>query len=70
MTSMSTTAPVTHRESWFSRTERWLDDKGKGAWIAAMVFGFILFWPIGLALLVLYDLEQTHVLEILQLPAV
>ena len=51
MTSMSTTAPVTHRESWFSRTERWLDDKGKGAWIAAMVFGFILFWPIGLALL-------------------
>lgn len=52
MTSMSTTASVTHRaESWFSKTERWLDDKGKGAWIAAMVLGFILFWPIGLALL-------------------
>jgi len=52
MTSMSTTASVTHRaESWFSKTERWLDDKGKGAWIAAMVLGFILFWPIGLAFL-------------------
>ena len=29
----------------------WLDSKGKGAWIAAMVVGFILFWPLGLALL-------------------
>ena len=28
-----------------------LDEWGKGAWIAAMVFGFILVWPIGLALL-------------------
>ena len=49
---MSTTAPATQNaESWFSKTERWLDDKGKGAWIAAMVLGFIFFWPIGLALL-------------------
>ena len=39
------------RMSWFSRTEAWLDDKGKGAWIAAMVLGFVFFWPIGLALL-------------------
>ena len=37
--------------SWFSRAEAWLDEKGKGAWIAAMVLGFIFFWPIGLALL-------------------
>jgi hypothetical protein len=37
--------------SWFGRAEAWLDDRGKGAWIAAMVLGFILFWPIGLALL-------------------
>ena len=48
-----TTAPATlpQRTNWFARAEAWLDDKGKGAWIAAMVFGFILFWPIGLALL-------------------
>jgi len=36
---------------WFSRSEAWLDSKGKGAWIAAMVLGFVFFWPIGLALL-------------------
>ena len=52
MTSMSTTAPAQHSAGgWFSKTERWLDDRGKGAWIAAMVLGFIFFWPIGLALL-------------------
>ena len=34
-----------------ARTESWLDDHGKGAWIAAMVLGFIFFWPVGLALL-------------------
>lgn len=28
-----------------------LDDIGKPAWIALMVIGFILFWPIGLAIL-------------------
>ncbi|MDH3236123.1 MAG: DUF2852 domain-containing protein [Alphaproteobacteria bacterium] len=28
-----------------------LDDYGKPAWIAVMVVGFILFWPIGLAIL-------------------
>lgn len=28
-----------------------LDDMGKGAWIGLMVLSFILFWPIGLALL-------------------
>ncbi len=43
-------APM-HRPGWFARSEAWLDEKGKGAWIAAMVLGFILFWPIGLALL-------------------
>ena len=36
---------------WLSRAEAWLDHKGKGAWIAAMVLGFIFFWPVGLALL-------------------
>ncbi len=28
-----------------------LDDYGKPAWIAVMILGFILFWPIGLAIL-------------------
>jgi signal transduction histidine kinase len=28
-----------------------LDDYGKPAWIAVMVAGFILFWPVGLAIL-------------------
>lgn len=37
--------------SWPMAAETWLDQRGKGAWIAAMVLGFILFWPIGLALL-------------------
>lgn len=36
---------------WLYRAEAWLDERGKGAWIAAMVVGFIVFWPIGLALL-------------------
>ncbi|MBO6604100.1 MULTISPECIES: DUF2852 domain-containing protein [Paracoccaceae] len=49
---MSTTAAhVETAQGWFSRSEAWLDSKGKGAWIAAMILGFIFFWPIGLALL-------------------
>ena len=28
-----------------------LDDYGKGAWIGVMVIGFVLFWPVGLAIL-------------------
>lgn len=42
---------ATPRENWFVRSEKWLDARGKGAWIAAMVLGFIFFWPVGLALL-------------------
>ncbi|MEO0990780.1 MAG: DUF2852 domain-containing protein [Pseudomonadota bacterium] len=37
--------------TWPAQAESWLDDRGKGAWIAAMVLAFIFFWPIGLALL-------------------
>jgi len=37
--------------TWPSQAEHWLDDRGKGAWIAAMILGFIFFWPVGLALL-------------------
>lgn len=36
---------------WLRRVERELDRWGKGAWIAAFVLGFILFWPVGLAIL-------------------
>ena len=29
----------------------WLDERGKGAWIAAMILAFVACWPLGLALL-------------------
>ena len=50
---MNTAATLEYapRQSWFGCAEDWLDRKGKGAWMIAMVFGFIFFWPIGLALL-------------------
>ena len=51
MTTLTQTAPHAHQTGWLSRAENWLDSKGKGAWIAAMVLGFIFFWPVGLALL-------------------
>ena len=37
--------------SWLGRAEDWLDDRGKGAWIALTIVGFVAFWPAGLALL-------------------
>ncbi|MEY8882639.1 DUF2852 domain-containing protein [Donghicola sp. XS_ASV15] len=50
---MSTFADPIPQEArgWFARAEAWLDARGKGAWIAAMVLSFIFFWPVGLALL-------------------
>ena len=51
MTAVATTSPAARAQGWFTRAESWLDDRGKGAWIAAMVLGFIFFWPVGLALL-------------------
>jgi hypothetical protein len=44
-------SPTARALGWFGKAEDWLDDRGKGAWIAAMVLGFIFFWPVGLALL-------------------
>lgn len=44
------TAPT--RPGFFQRAENWLDEKGKGAWMAAMILGFIFIWPLGLALLI------------------
>jgi hypothetical protein len=49
--TFSATTTGSTAKGWFARAEGWLDDRGKGAWIAAMVVGFILFWPAGLALL-------------------
>ncbi len=46
-----TTMTSTGISSWPNRAEAWLDDRGKAAWIAATVLGFIIFWPVGLALL-------------------
>jgi hypothetical protein len=52
MTTMTTTATSQKSaENWFFKLEQWLDDRGKGAWIAVMVLGFVFFWPVGLALL-------------------
>jgi len=54
MTMMTDTAYTSHsapQGNWLTRAERWLDARGRGAWIAAMVLGFIFFWPVGLGLL-------------------
>lgn len=51
MNTLTETRPNPTHEGWFARGEAWLDSKGKGAWIAAMVLGFVFFWPVGLALL-------------------
>ena len=52
MTTLTQSTPMTGpRMGWFSRSEAWLDSKGKGAWIAAMVLGFVFFWPVGLSFL-------------------
>lgn len=29
----------------------WLDERGKPAWIVAMILGFVFAWPVGLAIL-------------------
>ena len=51
MTAVAHSTSHAAPQGWFSRAEAWLDEKGKGAWIAAMVLGFIFVWPVGLALL-------------------
>lgn len=51
MTTATQMTPLPSQPGWFARAENWLDSKGKGAWIAAMVLGFVFFWPVGLALL-------------------
>jgi hypothetical protein len=51
MTTIATTASGSRPLGWFSKAETWLDERGKFAWIAVMVLGFVFFWPAGLAIL-------------------
>ncbi|MGD9293526.1 MAG: DUF2852 domain-containing protein [Roseobacter sp.] len=51
MTTLTQTASSAQHPGWFSKTEHWLDSKGKGAWIAVLVLSLIIFWPVGLAVL-------------------
>ncbi|MEL6837672.1 MAG: DUF2852 domain-containing protein [Pseudomonadota bacterium] len=53
MNTATNTAPMAYsnRPGFFARAEAWLDERGTGAWIAAMVLGFIFVWPVGLAIL-------------------
>jgi len=51
MHSTTDTARPGGIRTFLRRIEAWLDRQGRWAWIAAMVLGFILFWPAGLALL-------------------
>lgn len=37
--------------SMFKTAEAKLDEAGRGAWIVIMILGFIVFWPLGLAIL-------------------
>jgi len=51
MSTFAQTETTYSSGNWLRRAESWLDERGKGAWIAAMVLGFIFVWPVGLALL-------------------
>ncbi|MDQ1848226.1 DUF2852 domain-containing protein [Gemmobacter fulvus] len=44
-------AAMSGRPNILRRAEAWLDSKGRPAWFAAMILGFVFVWPVGLALL-------------------
>lgn len=53
-TAMNTATPTAVMSGPFHylrRAEAWIDERGRPAWIAAMVLSFIFVWPLGLALL-------------------
>ena len=51
-TASSTSQPATGGVfAMLRRGEGWLDDRGRKAWIAAMILGFVFAWPVGLGLL-------------------
>ena len=39
------------RTGWIAQGRDWIDQRGRAGWIVATVAGFVLFWPLGLALL-------------------
>lgn len=47
----STVSPKEGLMAWARGAERWLDDRGRKAWIIAVILGFTFVWPLGLALL-------------------
>ncbi len=49
--TLSARGIVTGLPEFLRRGDAWLDARGKWAWIAAMVAGFVIFFPLGLALL-------------------
>lgn len=51
MTTLAQSSSASGFSGWLHRAEAWLDSKGRGAWIIVTVVAFILFWPLGLALL-------------------
>jgi hypothetical protein len=51
MTTTATPHAMPRNDNMFARAEAWLDARGRFGWIFAMVLGFIVFWPVGLALL-------------------
>lgn len=51
MSAYTSNSPSGGIAGWFARAEAWLDDKGKVAWIAALVVSMIIFWPVGVILL-------------------
>lgn len=51
MYSASSSVATGGQTSWFKHCVAWLDERGKKAWIAAMIVSFIVFWPVGLAIL-------------------
>lgn len=42
---------MTSTASWLNTPVTWLDERGKPAWLAAMIVGFVFVWPVGLAIL-------------------
>ncbi|MFB2533030.1 DUF2852 domain-containing protein [Paracoccus sp. p4-l81] len=44
-------SPWDHLRHWATTARDWLDARGRGAWLAAMILAFVFVWPLGLALL-------------------
>ena len=51
MTALNHAATAPSISNWLRQAEAWIDGKGKWAWIALMILSFIIYWPLGLAIL-------------------